>query len=91
MCEKLEMLTTEIEQQEEQSENIDKFIANVKKYLEMIELTPAILINLVKAVYVHKPEKIDGKRFQNLDISYDFVGALPKSMFWDIITISSPL
>ena len=81
LCEKLEMLTTEIEQQEEQAENIDKFIAKVKKYLEMTELTPAILNDLVKAVYVHKPKKVDGKRVVDIDISYNFVGILPRSLF----------
>ena len=84
LYEKLEMLTTEIEQQEEQAENIDKFIAKVKKYLEMTELTPAILNDLIKAVYIHKPKKVDGKRVLDIDISYDFVGILPKSLFEDI-------
>ncbi len=82
--EKLSVLTDEIEQQEEQAENIDKFIAKVKKYMEMTELTPAILNDLVKAVYVHKPKKVDGKRVVDIDISYDFVGILPKSLFEDI-------
>ena len=82
--EKLSALTDEIEQQEEQAENIDKFIAKVKKYLEMTELTPVILNDLVKAVYVHKSKKVDGKRVVDIDISYDFVGILPKSLFENI-------
>ena len=82
--EKLETLTAEIEQQEEQAENINKFIAKVKKYLEMTELTPAILNDLVKVVYVHKPKKVNGKRVVDIDISYDFVGILPKSLFENI-------
>ena len=79
--EKLETLTAEIEQQEEQADNIDKFIAKVKKYLEMTELTPAILNDLVKVIYVHKSKEVDGKRVVDIDISYDFVGILPKSLF----------
>ena len=82
--ERLETLTAEIEQQEEQAENIDKFIAKVKKYLEMTELTPVILNDLVKAVYVHKSKKVDGKRVVDIDISYNFVGILPKSLFENI-------
>ena len=78
--ERLETLTAEIEQQEEQAENIDKFIAKVKKYLEMTELTPAILNDLVKAVYVHKPKKVNGKRVVDIDISYNYAGILPKSL-----------
>ena len=79
--EKLSALTDEIEQQEEQAENIDKFIAKVKKYLEMTELTPVILNDLVKAVYVHKSKKVDGKRVVDIDISYNYAGILPKSLF----------
>ena len=79
--ERLETLTAEIEQQEEQAENSDKFITKVKKYMEMTELTPAILNDLVKAIYVHKPKKADGKRVVDVDISYDFVGILPQSLF----------
>ncbi len=81
--ERLETLTAEIEQQE-QAENIDKFITKVKKYLEMTELTPAILNDLIKAVYIHKPKKVDGKRVVDIDISYNYAGILPKNLFEDI-------
>ena len=36
------------------------------------------------SVYVHKSKKVDGKRVVDIDISYDFVGILPKSLFEDI-------
>ena len=77
--EKLQVLADEIEQQEVQAENIDKLIAKVKKYLEITELTPAILNDLIKAVYVHKPEKVNGKLAVDIDISYDFVGTCRKA------------
>lgn len=51
--EKLLRLNEEINEQEEQAENIDKFISKVRKYLDLDELTPAILNDTVKAVYVH--------------------------------------
>ena len=82
--EKLQALTAEIEQQEEQADSIDKFIAKIKKYFGMTELTPAILNDLVKAVYVHKPKKVDGKRVVDIDISYNYTGILPKSLLEDI-------
>ncbi len=50
----------------------------------MTELTPVILNDLVKTVYVHKPKKVDGKRVVDIDVSYNFVGILPKSLFEDI-------
>jgi len=32
---------------------------------------------MVNAVYVHAPVNIDGKRMQNMDIFYNFIGTLP--------------
>lgn len=74
-------LTAEIEQQEEQADNIERFIEKVRKYLDLQELTPTVLNDLVKRIYVHAPQKIDGKRTQQIDIYYDLVGFLPLSLF----------
>ena len=78
--EKLLRLNEEINQQEEQAENIDRFIGKVRKYLDLNELTPTILNDMVKAVYVHAPDKSKGYREQQIDISYDLVGILPASL-----------
>ena len=78
--EKLLRLNEEITKQEEQAENIDRFISKVRKYLDLDELTPAILNDMVKAVYVHAPDKSKGYREQQIDISYDLVGILPASL-----------
>ena len=78
--EKLLRLNEEINEQEEQSENIDRFISKVRKYLDLDELTPTVLNDMVKAVYVHAPDKSKGHREQQIDISYDLVGILPASL-----------
>ena len=82
--EKLLRLNEEINEQEEQSENIDRFISKVRKYLDLDELTPAVLNDMVKAVYVHAPDKSKGYREQQIDISYDLVGILPASLLNDL-------
>ena len=46
----------------------------------MDELTPTVLNDMVKAVYVHAPDKSKGYREQQIDISYDLVGILPAAM-----------
>ncbi len=74
-------LSEEIEQQEEQSDNIERFIEKVHKYFDLQELTPTVLNDMVKRVYVHSSEKINGKRTQEIDICYDLVGVLPMSLF----------
>ena len=78
--EKLLILNEEITKQEEQAENMNLFIGKVRKYLNLDELTPAILNDMVKAVYVHAPDKSKGYRGQQIDISYDLVGILPASL-----------
>ena len=44
------------------------------------ELTPAILNDMVKAVYVQKPDKSSGKRVQKVIISYNYAGILPNEL-----------
>ncbi len=82
--EKLLRLNEEINEQEEQAENINRFIGKVRKYLDLDELTPAILNDMVKTVYVHAPDKSKGYREQQIDISYDLVRILPASLLNDL-------
>ena len=85
MRERIAVLTKEISKQEDQADNVDRFIRTVKKYLCLTELTPAILNDLVKAVYVHAPDKSSGHRVQDVDISYNYIGILPASLLNDLI------
>ena len=41
----------------------------MKKYLDLDELTPAVLNDMVKAVYVHEPDNSSGHREQQIDIT----------------------
>ena len=77
---KIDTLTLEIEQQEEQADNLERFIAKVHKYFDLQELTPAVLNDMVKRVEVHEAKKIDGQRTQEIDIYYNLVGYLPLSL-----------
>ena len=79
--EQITTLTAEIEHQEEQSDNVERFISKVQRYTDLQELNSTILNDMVKRVYVHAPKEIDGKRTQDIDISYDLVGILPLSLF----------
>ena len=84
LWEKLLRLNEEINEQEEQTKNIDRFISKVQKYLDLDELTPAVLNDMVKAVYVHAADKSKGHREQQIDISYDLMGILPTSLLNDL-------
>ena len=67
----------DIEVQERQTEEIDKFIQKVKKYVAIEELDAFTLHDLVQAIYVDAPDKSSGKRRQHIHIKYDGVGFIP--------------
>jgi hypothetical protein len=70
-------LQQEIEAQERQNENIEKFIQKAHKYVGIEELTPYALRELVSAIYVDAPDKSSGKRRQHIHIKYDGLGFIP--------------
>ena len=75
----------EIQNQEDQAENIDRFIRQAKKYLYLEKLTPTILNDMVNAVYVHAPDKSSGYRVQDVTISYNYIGILPANLLYDVM------
>lgn len=70
-------LRQEIEVQERQIEDLEKFIQRVHKYEDLQEMTPYALRELVKGIYIEAPDKSSGKRRQGIRISYDLVGFIP--------------
>ncbi len=70
-------LQAEIAEQERQTENLELFIKKAKKYDGLKELTPYALRELVKAIYVEKPDKSSGKKKQKIRIQYDLVDFIP--------------
>lgn len=72
-----ETLAQEIEAQAKNEVDLESFIEKVRKYSDLQELTPYALRELVKAIYVEAPIEVDGKRYQNIRIHYDFIGLIP--------------
>jgi len=70
-------LRQEIDAQEQQSENLEQFIQRVHENANVRELTPYLLHELVKAIYIEAVKESDGKRHQSIHISYDLVGFIP--------------
>ena len=74
---KLEQWRADLEQQEQHTSDVDRFVEKCKKYVGLEELTPTILNDLVHKVFVEAPDKSSGKRKQNIHVSYDLLGILP--------------
>ncbi len=67
-------LRRELEQGQEQAVNVSQFLALVRKYTEVRELTPTIVNEFVKMVIVHAPTKVNGCRSQFVQVVYNLVG-----------------
>lgn len=67
-------LRRELAQGQEQAANVAQFLALVRKYTEVRELTPTIVNEFVKMVIVHAPTKVNGHRSQFVQVVYNLVG-----------------
>jgi hypothetical protein len=70
----IETLTAEVSEADTEATNVAKLIAVTKKYTRIDELTPEVLNAFVDKIVVHEREKKDGKRTQQIDIHYSYVG-----------------
>ena len=57
-------------------EKLSKFLKLVKSYTEIEELTPEILNSFIEKIYIGETEKYDGRKMQEVEIIYKFVGAI---------------
>lgn len=61
---------------EQKETAITSFVDKVKKYTEIEELTPEIINKLIDKILVHQQTKVDGKKYQQIDIYYSGVGII---------------
>lgn len=57
-------------------EKLSKFLKVVKSYTGIEELTPEILNSFIEKIYIGETEKYDGRKMQEVEIIYKFVGAI---------------
>lgn len=57
-------------------EKLSKFLKVVKSYTEIEELTPEILNSFIEKIYIGETEKYDGRKMQEVEIIYKFIGAI---------------
>ena len=76
LTERLNYLKAEIEKAKTQYDNINRFMAIVKKYSDFEEITPEILRAFVDKVIIHEKVKVDGHYVHTIEIIYNFVEAI---------------
>lgn len=57
-------------------EKLSKFLKVVKTYMKIQELTPEILNSFIEKIYIGETERYDGRKMQEVEIIYKFVGAI---------------
>ena len=59
---------------EEDTGKINDFLALTKKYTDFTQLTPQLIYEFIDRIEVHKPEKVDGERTQEVEIFLKYIG-----------------
>lgn len=67
-------LETSLEFTADKAVELQKFIQRAKQITRLTELTPEIVHEFIEQIVVFKPEKVDGKRRQRVDIYYSTIG-----------------
>ena len=85
LTEKVKTLKAEIEKAQTKYDNIQKFMAIVKRYSDFEELTPEILRAFVDKIIIYEKQKVNGHIRHTIEIVYNFVEAieLPDFDSWD--------
>lgn len=65
-----------LESEIDKSEDLQRFIDKVKCITQPTELSAEVVHEFVEKIVVSKPDKVDGKRHQTLDIYYNGVGII---------------
>ena len=71
---KIPQLREQIAEAERQAANKDKFIAAIRKYMQMDELTAPLLRELIDHIEVYETQGVGKSRTQRITIHYRFVG-----------------
>ena len=69
-------IETFLEETEIKCEGLQHFIERAKRITRLTELTPELVHEFIERIAVSKPEKIDGKRHQTINIYYHGAGII---------------
>ena len=69
-----------IASEKESNVNVERFLGLVRKYTDIQELTAEVIREFVERIYVHKAERIDGRRVQRIRIVWNCIGEFTPPM-----------
>ena len=73
----LKELALSLRRSNEQERDVRTFIREIRQYAAVRELDEGILNRLISRILVGEVKKVDGEKFQEIKIIYNFVGEIP--------------
>ena len=73
----LKELALSLRRSNEQESDVRTFIREIRQYATIQELDEGILNRLISRILVGEVKKVDGEKFQEIKIIYNFVGEIP--------------
>lgn len=77
LMDRVKVLQAELDKAQDKAANVERFVALVRKYTELEELTPQIVNEFIQRIIVYAPDKSSGKRTQKVKIIYNLIGEVP--------------
>ena len=74
-----------VQREQESGDNFDRFMELIAKYIGIEELTPTMVNEFVKKIIVHEADNSTGKRVQQVEIVFNFIGDL------DLPAVNQPI
>ena len=74
--EKINELTITLDENKQEEIDLTTFIGKVRKYTNIKELTPEIINELIDKILVYQQTKLNGKKYQQIDIYYAGIGII---------------
>ena len=56
--------------------DVGRFLQFAERYSDIQELDAATVNELIEKIAIHSPEKIDGKKYMTIEISFSYVGKI---------------
>ena len=73
---KIQELKNALASSVQDEEKLSKFLKVVKSYTKIEELTTEILNSFIEKIYIGETEKYNGRKMQEVEIIYKFIGAI---------------
>lgn len=73
---KIAMLQKEVKKEKRHSGDAGDFLDIVRKYIDVRELNPSIVNEMIEKIVVYQAEKVGKERIQRVEIYYNFIGLM---------------